>query len=126
MGADRTEHRLYVVFTSTERTAGGAAASTRWRAFGPYEGAGLRRGKLGVTAGLRPIDLASRTPAGKWQLLLEGEAGGPPWDSFTVCSPAKGVSREDLERFGPPPAAERAPANEATWPGPGEGGGAPA
>jgi hypothetical protein len=126
MSPDRTEHRLYVVFTSTERTAAGAIASTRRRAFGPYEGAGLDRGKLGVTAGLRPLDLASRTPAGQWQLLLEDEAGSPPWDSFTVCSPAKGVGREDLERFGTAAAAERAPANEAAGPGPGEGRSAPA
>jgi hypothetical protein len=120
MRADRTEHRLYVVFTSTERTAGGAVASTRRRAFGPFDGAGIDGGRLGATAGLRPVRLASRTPAGKWQLLLEGEAGAPPWDSFTVCSPAKGASREDLERFGAAAAAERAPAHEAAGPGPGE------
>ena len=125
MGPDCSEHRLYVLFTSTECTAEGAVVSIRRRAFGPYEGAGVHRGQLGVTAGLRPIDLASRTPAGQWQLLLEGEAGAPPWDSFTVCSPAKGVSGEDLERFGTAAAAERAPANEAAWPGPGEGRSAP-
>ena len=124
MRPDRTEHRLYVVFTSTERTAGGAVASARRRAFGPYDGAGVRRGKLGATAGRRPFDLASRTPAGQWQLLLEGETGTPPWDSFTVCSPAEGVSREDLERFGPDAAAARAAA--AAGPRPGEDRSAPA
>jgi hypothetical protein len=126
MSPDRTEHRLYVVFTAAQRTADGAVASTRRRAFGPYEGAGLDRGKLGVTAGRRPLDLASRTPAGQWQLLLEGEAGCPPWDAFTVCSPAQGESREDLERFGTAAAAERAPADGAAWPAPGEGRSAPA
>jgi hypothetical protein len=90
MSPDRTEQRLYVVFTSTQRTADGAVASTRRRAFGPYEGAGLDRGKLGVTAGRLPIDLASRTPAGQWQLLLEGEAGSPPWDAFTSARRPRG------------------------------------
>ena len=98
MKNDLTNHRLYALFTTAQCGAGGAAVSTRQRAFGPYYAVGLTRGKVRGVAASDAVELAALTPAATWRLLLEKE-DSLVWDEFTVCAPAEWMGQAELERF---------------------------
>jgi len=98
MKNDLTNHRLYALFTTAQCGAGGAAVSTRQRAFGPYYAVGLTQGRArGVTAS-GVVEVAALTPAGRWRPMVEGE-DSPAWDEFTVCAPAEWMGQAEPERF---------------------------
>jgi hypothetical protein len=105
MRTDKSRHRMFVVFDWYEKVkvVGGALAGQERivsycsRACGPFDVVEMgRSGEVWVMAGCSPPRvIARRTAEGRW--ALAGEEAAPPWHSFRILSPARGITAKQLE-----------------------------